>query len=301
MVIETKYLTKLYGNKLGCQDICLSVSEGQVFGFLGPNGAGKSTLVKILMGLITPTSGEARLLGRPLGDLEVRKRIGFLPENFRYQDWLTGYELLSFHADLYRLPPNRKEARIKDVLEMVGLTGREGHRIRTYSRGMQQRIGLASALLPDPDLLFLDEPTSALDPLGRKEVREIILHQKSRGKTVFLNSHFLSEVELVCDRVAIIKKSQVVAQGSLEELRSGNITLDMRVGGITEGLLQALDQMGCPHKREGEKLWVEVAREEDIPLVAQRVVQHGGLIYQLTPTGNSLENLFVNLVEEGGE
>jgi len=208
MVIETFNLTKLYGNKFGCQDICLSVSEGQVFGFLGPNGAGKSTLVKMLMGLITPTSGEARLLGKPLGDLEARKRIGFLPENFRYQEWLTGYELLSFHADLYKLPPGVKAARIKEVLAMVGLTGREGHRIRTYSRGMQQRIGLASALLPDPDLLFLDEPTSALDPLGRKEVRGIIRRLKSLGKTVFLNSHLLSEVEMICDRVRMLSTAR---------------------------------------------------------------------------------------------
>lgn len=220
MIVETSNLTKMYGKKIGCSEICLSVGEGQIFGFLGPNGAGKSTLVKILVGLLFPTSGTAKILGRPLGDLEARRKTGFLPENFRYQDWLTGEELLSFHASLYGLSAQDKKSRIPAVLEQVGLSGKERQRVGTYSKGMQQRIGLACALLPDPELVFLDEPTSALDPLGRREVRQIILDLRRRGKTVFLNSHLLSEVEMICDQVAIIHKGRIISTGVLEEMLS---------------------------------------------------------------------------------
>ena len=215
MILQTEHLTKIYQQKVGCQDICLSVPEGQIFGFLGPNGAGKSTLVKTLVGLLFPTSGTAHLLGQPLGNLEARKRIGFLPENFRYHDWLTGYELLSFHATLHQMSVVLKKQRIPEILTLVGLAGKERQKVHTYSKGMQQRLGIACALVADPDLIFLDEPTSALDPLGRREVRTIILKLKQAGKTIFLNSHLLSEVAMICDRVAIIKQGQLCLRVTL--------------------------------------------------------------------------------------
>ena len=166
----------------GCRDICLSVSEGQVFGFLGPNGAGKSTVVKTLIGLLRPTDGQGMVLGQPLGNKQVRRKIGFLPENFRFQEWLTGRELLEFHGAMYGLERRFLKERIPVVLEMVRLRGREREPIRSYSKGMQQRLGIASALLPDPELVFLDEPTSALDPIGRREIREIIKNLRSESK-----------------------------------------------------------------------------------------------------------------------
>ncbi|PKM82076.1 MAG: multidrug ABC transporter ATP-binding protein [Firmicutes bacterium HGW-Firmicutes-14] len=301
MVIKTEGLTKWYGNKLGCRDICLSVSEGQVFGFLGQNGAGKSTLVKMLVGLIFPTSGRAEILGRPLGDREVKKRIGFLPETFRYQEWLTGYQLMKFHASLYKMPGSAGRERIEEVLQLVRLKGHEHYKIRTYSKGMQQRLGLAAALLPDPDLLILDEPTSAMDPLGRKEVRDLILKLKSAGKTIFLNSHLLSEVEVVCDHVALIKKGRIIAGGSIGELKAGKIEVEMIIGNYNDVINRSLAEKGYKPWRENERVMVTVDSRDKIPVIAEIVINNGGSLYRLTPLHNSLENLFLELMQEGGE
>lgn len=301
MVIKIDGLTKWYGDKLGCQDICLSVSEGQVFGFLGHNGAGKSTLVKMLVGLIYPTSGQAEILGRPLGSLEIKRKIGFLPELFRYQDWLTGYQLLSFHAELYKLPKAAWPTRVREVLNLVRLEGHEHYKIKTYSKGMQQRLGLASALLPDPDLLILDEPTSAMDPLGRKEVRDLILKLKAAGKTIFLNSHLLSEVEVVCDHVALIKKGRIIADGTIDQLRAGTVEVEMQVGSYNDRIHEAITQKGFPVWSEGGRVMVTLRSKEQIPFLAEAVVNNGGSLYQLTPLHNSLETLFLELMGEGGD
>jgi len=301
IAIETENLTKLYGSKPGCEQICLSVAGGQIFGFLGPNGAGKSTLVKMLTGLLLPTSGSARLFGRPPGNPAARRRIGFLPENFRYQDWLTGRELLDFHASLCRLSGPERHRRIPAVLEMTGLTGREGQRIRTYSKGMQQRIGLACALLAGPDLLFLDEPTSALDPLGRREVREIILSLKQAGKTVFLNSHLLSEVEMICDRVAIIRKGRIAAEGPLDRLLDGEMEVDVEVAGRTPELDKALQEVALAVNWSGEKGKITIKNKQDVARLAELIVLNGGRLHALTPRHRSLEDLFVDLVQEEGD
>lgn len=301
MVIKIDNLTKWYGDKLGCKDICLSVSEGQVFGFLGHNGAGKSTLVKMLVGLIYPTSGHAEIFGKPLGDEESKKRMGFLPETFRYQDWLTGYQLLTFHADLYKLPRNVKKKRIEEVLALVRLTGHENKKIRAYSKGMQQRLGLASALLPDPDLLILDEPTSAMDPLGRKEVRDIILQLKSEGKTIFLNSHLLSEVEVLCDHVALIKKGRIIANGTIEELKSGKLEVEMNIGNYNEKISEDIGKMGLKINKENDRFRISIQDQEQIPFLAETVINNGGRLYSLNLLDNSLETLFLDLMKEGGE
>ena len=202
--IATSGLTKLYGRKVGCESITHNVPRGSVFGFLGPNGAGKSTFVKMMVGLIDPTSGTAEILGRPLADFTTRARVGLLPENFRYQDWLSPLELLDFHGRLAGMERSAIAERAPRVLERVGLVAEQRGKIRSFSKGMQQRLGLACALLAEPDLLFLDEPTSALDPIGRHDVREILIEERERGATVFLNSHLLSEVESICDEVAVI-------------------------------------------------------------------------------------------------
>ncbi|MGQ9558083.1 MAG: ABC transporter ATP-binding protein [Desulfurispora sp.] len=298
MVIETYHLTKQYNGKGGCQDVCLSVSEGQIFGFLGPNGAGKSTFVKVLVGLLFPTAGKAWLLGRHLGDRQARRQMGFLPENFRYHPWMTGQDLLRFHAALYGMTPEQTRRRTGEVLELVGLRGFEKQRVGTYSKGMQQRIGLAAALLPEPRLLFLDEPTSALDPLGRREVREIIRELARQGKTIFLNSHLLSEVEALCREVAIINRGRIVAAGRVDELLKGRVEVVLQVGNPHRALLEALEGYGENMTVQGQRIALSLKSREQIPALSELVVKQHGLLYELT-VKNSLEEIFVQLVREG--
>lgn len=297
MVIETFDLTKQYNGRGGCVDIRLQVGEGEVFGFLGPNGAGKSTLVKTLVGLLFPTSGSARILGKPLGDIGVKAKIGYLPENFKYHDWMTGWEVLKFHAKLYKL--KSPEKRIRDLLELVKLSGHEKKRVSGYSKGMQQRLGLAVALLPDPDLLFLDEPTSALDPVGRIEVREIIKNLKSRGKTIFLNSHLLSEVEMICDEVAIINRGRIIAQGKLSDLLESGTEMEARISKPPEDLVKVLSEKATQVKIDENILKFRVKDREDIPEIVKAIVDSGTSLFELRPVNGSLEEFFVKLLKEG--
>lgn len=301
MILETDNLTKMYGKKTGCSEVCLTLGEGKIFGLLGPNGAGKSTLVKMLVGLLFPTSGTAQILGRPLGDLGARRKIGFLPENFRYQDWLTGEELLSFHASLYGMDGAEKKRRIPAVLEQVGLKGKEKQKVGSYSKGMQQRVGLACALLPEPDLIFLDEPTSALDPLGRREVREIMVELREKGKTVFLNSHLLSEIEMICDRVAIINQGRIVAGGNLEELLASTVEVEMRVEGLTQQMLAEFSARCRSVAVDGQLVKLSLGDREEIPALAEAVVRNGGRLFSLESRHSSLEDLFIDLIRGGGE
>ena len=218
LAVETRSLRKAYGATVALEALDIRVGAGEVFGFLGPNGAGKTTAVKLLLGLTRPSGGDGMVLGRPLGDREARRRIGYLPELFRYQAWLTAREVLDLHARLAGLPVAGRAAEVDRVLALVGLTGRDRERTGGFCKGMQQRLGLATALLGDPALVILDEPTSALDPVGRDDVRAIIREASERGSAVLLNSHLLGEVERLCDRVAIVNHGRVVAAGSLGEL-----------------------------------------------------------------------------------
>src|SRR3989441_5787125 len=218
--VKTVELTKRFGHTIALAGLSMTVPRGEVFGFLGPNGAGKTTSVKLLLGLIKPTSGEAWLLGERIGDLRTRRRIGYMPELFRYQAWLSAREVLALHCELAPLPRSTWKEEIKSALNTVGLSDRADDRVSTFSKGMQQRLGLAAALLGKPELVFLDEPTSALDPVGRHDVREIIRGLSARGTAVFLNSHLLSEVEQVCDRVAVVDHGRVIASGTMDELLS---------------------------------------------------------------------------------
>lgn len=301
MILETFNLTKNYGQKMGCSEICLSIDQGQIFGFLGPNGAGKSTLVKMLVGLLNPTSGSGKIFGYPLGSIEAQRKIGFLPENFRYQTWLTGEELLSFHASLSSMTPAHKRARIPIVLEQVGLGSKGNQKIGSYSKGMQQRIGLACALLADPEILFLDEPSSALDPLGRCEVRQIMLELRERGKTVFLNSHLLSEVEMICDRVEIINDGHIILGGTLEELLTKTSEVDMVVEGMTDALYHELSDLSQSIRLEGQHIELTLKNRSDIPRLADEVVKHGGQLYSLASKHTSLEDLYVTLIQGRGD
>lgn len=226
-VVETYKLSKIYvtgfwmNKKVpSLKDCTLKVYKGETFGLLGPNGAGKTTLLKTLLGIIRPTSGKALLLGKPIGDRSVKQRLGYLPENAYYYDFLTAWELLSFMADLFQIPKSQQKQKITQLLDLVGLAKQTAQKkqLRQYSKGMVQRVGMAQALINDPEIVFFDEPMSGLDPLGRYQVREIILSLKEQGKTIFFNSHILSDVEKICDRIAILARGELLTVGSLDEI-----------------------------------------------------------------------------------
>ena len=301
LAIETRELRKVYGEKVAVDDVTLAVPEGEAFGFLGPNGAGKSTTVKMLLGLAFPTSGQARLLGQPLGSVAAKRRIGFLPEQFRFHEWLRADEFLDLHGELYGMSRADRRRRIPEVLELVGLAGRGRDRLRTYSKGMLQRAGLAMALLNDPALLFLDEPTSALDPIGRREVRDIIRGLKARGMTVFLNSHLLSEVESVCDRVAIVDRGRIVRRGALAELLQESLALDLMLGSCDEATLRLIEEYGAIEAREERNLRVRLDVLDDVPRLVDALVRAGVAVYGVTPHRRSLEDVFLGAVEGGTE
>jgi ABC-2 type transport system ATP-binding protein len=297
--IEAVGLRKVYGKKVAVEDFSLTVGRGEVFGFLGPNGAGKTTALKMLLGLVPPTGGTAHLLGRPLGDDAIRAYIGFLPEHFRFHEWMRAEQFLDFHGRLYGISPQERERRIPQALEMVGLAGSSQQRLRTFSKGMLQRIGIAQALLHDPILVFLDEPTSGLDPLGRGHVRDIILRLKAQGTTVFLNSHLLSEAERVCDRVAIINQGRIVRQGALAQLLSSDLEIELRVGNPSPQLLEEIRSISLALQVDGSLITARLDGEDRIPLLAETVVRRGGQLLALTPRRSSLEDYFVQIVESG--
>ncbi|MGZ3588967.1 MAG: ABC transporter ATP-binding protein [Candidatus Limnocylindrales bacterium] len=296
-VIETDGLVKRYGRTTALDGLSMRVPRGEVFGFLGPNGAGKTTAVKLFVGLTVPTAGNGEILGRPLGDVAVRRRVGYLPELFRYQAWMSGRELLAFHCRLARLPRSEHAPAMADALSIVGLADRADDRVGGYSKGMQQRLGLAAALHGRPDLVFLDEPTSALDPVGRMEMRPIIRGLKERGTTVFLNSHLLTEVEQVCDRVAIIDRGKVVALGTLEELLAEEEVL-FRVGGLDETGRALFASYGSV-REDGEWLAVRGLAAARVPEVVAALVARGARVYAVEPRRESLEERFSRLVGGG--
>jgi ABC-2 type transport system ATP-binding protein len=303
LAVETEGLRKEYGRKVAVAGLSLRVPAGEVFGFLGPNGAGKSTTVKMLVGLVRPTAGRGQLLGRPLGDAQARRRLGFLPEQFRFHEWLRAEEFLDLHASLYGLPRRERPRRIADALELVGLSARAGDTLGTFSKGMLQRIGIAQAIIADPELVILDEPTSALDPIGRRDVRDLIRRLRARGVAVFLNSHLLSEVETVCDRVAIIDHGMVVRQGALADLVAGTLEAEVRLRSLPPALLVALGERWSlvpPPGPDADGLWtlrVALEEEEDLPHVADLILRQGAGLYALIPRRTTLEDLFVQSVE----
>jgi len=300
MIVETENLTKIYQNKVAVNGVSLSVDKGQIYGFLGPNGAGKSTCIKMLTGLVAPTSGKGQVLGFPLGNVQARKKLGYLPELFRFQDWMTGTDLLNFHTGLFHL--NRDPERNTRILKRVGLLGQEKYKVGGYSKGMQQRIGLACALLPNPELLFLDEPTSALDPIGRKEVRDIILGLQKEGTTVFLNSHLLSEVEAVCDYITIINKGAVVKSGSTQGLLMNKVTLQVRCDPLSEEIMQSIRQRFYPEvlQQDDGRLTLTLDNQEEIPEIAGIIMESGAKLYELTPQHETLESVFLKVIGEEG-
>ena len=271
--------------------------RGEVFGFLGPNGAGKTTSMKMLLGLVAPTSGSGTVLGAPLGDTEARARMGFLPEHFRFHDWLNAREFLYFHGRLLGMPTRGLDTRIEALLLRVGRsTTRRIGRCAHYSKGMTQRAGLAQALLGAPELVFLDEPTSGLDPLGRLLVRDVIEELRANGATVFLNSHLLGEVEATCNRVVFVKHGKVVHELELSKAQ-GTLDVELRVGRVDDALLEGLAAFGTDVRRGDDTLVRLHAHAENVlPDLARWLVARGVALYELRCRRKSLEEWFVEVM-----
>ena len=293
--IETRELAKHYGRIIALDGLTMTVPRGEVFGFLGPNGAGKTTAVKLLVGLARPSSGAAWILGAPIGDRRTRRRIGYLPELFRYQGWLSAREVLALHCELAGLERGSWSDEVDRALVTVGLAARANDRVETFSKGMQQRLGLGVALLGRPEVVFLDEPTSALDPVGRHDVREIIRGLKAQGTTVFLNSHLLGEVELVCDRVAVVDRGRVIAIGTIPELLGEVNTVRVRATGLDAAATAALRRFG---RIETEDDWYVVRGivDDAVPDLVAEIVRLGGRVHAVEPRQVTLEDRFLQLL-----
>ncbi|MEA5551528.1 ABC transporter ATP-binding protein [Anabaena cylindrica UHCC 0172] len=302
-VVLTSELRKVYrtgfwlNQKVVSLKSCsLQVYPGQTFGLLGPNGAGKTTLLKLLLGIIRPSSGRGLLLGKPIGDRSVKQRIGYLPENPYLYDYLTGWEFLQLAAGLFQIPSQVQRQRIPQLLELVGLSQIDARKklMRRYSKGMLQRVGMAQALINDPDLVFLDEPMSGLDPLGRYQMREIILSLKAAGKTIFFNSHVLSEVEQICDRVAILDQGELICSGSLNELLGTENTYHVTgQGGDAATLKKRIPDL--EFKPDGS--WHGILQDDYYDFLASLRLM-GGEIINMNLSRKSLEEFFIQQIQK---
>ena len=298
--IETNALTKQYGAFRAVDALDLVVRQGEVFGLLGPNGAGKTTTMMLLLGNVRPTSGRATLLGKPIGEFTNRRKVGFLPEKFQFHEFLTATEVLRLHGRLYGMTGSSLETRIDLVLDRVGLADRAKSRIGDFSRGMQQRIGLAQALLNDPALVILDEPTSALDPLGRRDVRQIVDELREQGKTVLLNSHMLSEIEATCDRVAILKGGAIVAEGTVGELTAVGSAVSVEVETMNDAALHAVRAIVLKLRIERvpiTRFTATLRSSDDIPVLAAALIENGVKLRALIPTRETLEEAYLRILE----
>ena len=274
--------------------ISLDVAEGEIFGYLGPNGAGKTTTIKCVLGLIFPDAGTVEIFGKPHLAPKAREHVGFLPENPYFYDYLTAREFLAFYADLFLLGKAEKEERIASLLRLVGLEKAAGLQLRKFSRGMLQRVGLAQALINDPSLVILDEPLGGLDPLGRKEIRDIIVRFKREGKTIFLSSHILQDIEMICDRVAIIVGGRIVREGALRDLVSEKVLFtEVTVSGIAA---EAFGGLGESLSVQGDRVLLKVFEEAKVDEVLDLVRDRRGRLVSLSPRTETLEDIFVETV-----
>jgi ABC-2 type transport system ATP-binding protein len=281
----------------------LHVAQGEVFGFLGPNGAGKTTTLKLLMQLIFPTSGRAEILGRPVGDVAVRRRIGYLPENPFFYDNLTAEELLTYFASLFGYRGAERTARVSRMLDDVRIGGERRFQLRKYSKGMLQRVGLAQALLNDPDVVFLDEPMSGLDPIGRREVRDIILRLRDRGTTVFFSSHILGDAETLCSRVAIVAQGKLVASGSVSEMVPFRVRgWELIVSGLAPERVQDVAGPGAEVRQIADARYHLVLPDAtSLDPAMGRLTTVGGQLLSVTPVRDTLEDFFVARVRQAND
>lgn len=300
-VVQIEQLSKVFrvgfwGKRVTAVDqLSLDVRRGEVFGFLGPNGAGKTTTLKMLMGLIYPTSGQARIFGHPVGDPAAKAKLGFLPESPYFYDYLTSREFLSFYGHLFGLWGATLDKRVDELLELVGMTHARDLQLRKFSKGMLQRVGIAQALINDPELVVLDEPMSGLDPIGRKEVRDLIFRLKESGKTVMFSSHILHDAELLCDRVAMIMKGRLVACGQVSELIQQGTTqeVEMVVDRLSPEGLEHLRVLATKVVLSGERVMVVLSNQHQVDESLEVIRAAHAKLVSLTPHKASLEDLFI--------
>lgn len=298
-VINTSHLTKMYkswrgSTTLAVNNLSLEIKEGEIFGFLGPNGAGKTTTIKMFLGLVFPTSGEFIIFGEKLS-VKTKRKIGYLPEDPVFPSYFTGEEALHYYADLYGIQKEQKSTKIAQLLNLVLLDDQKNKKVNEFSKGMKQRLGIAQALLPDPELVILDEPTSGLDPQGRKDVRDLLLDLKSQGVTIFLNSHILSEVEKTCDRVGILKDGTLLSLGTIQELTAGNL-IEIRAD-FNQNIIDELYKRTKVLEKHQDYFLVEVDDIEVVPDLAEIIVTQGGRLKALIPKKRSLEDTFLDVVK----
>ena len=300
--LEMEFKVHFFSKKItALKGLTMEVRKGETFGFLGPNGAGKTTTLKILMGLIYPTSGKAWIMGRELGDVSVKKNVGFLPEQPYFYDYLTAGEFLDFYGRLFSIGRAERQSRIGSLLDMVGLSPARDLQLRKFSKGMLQRIGIAQALINDPELVVLDEPMSGLDPIGRKEVRDIIMRLKDEGKTIFFSTHILPDVEVICDRVGILVKGELRAIGAVGELLGGMEarSMEMTVEGLSQEDVERLRALSDNLVIRGRQAVAFLGDPEKAHRAKRLVFEKGGDIVSLIPHKGSLEDIFVEEVRKG--
>jgi ABC-2 type transport system ATP-binding protein len=300
VVLETDSLTKVYKSPIAqrrvraVDSLSLQVFRGEIFGFLGPNGAGKTTAIKMFTTLLTPTSGEASILGRPLSDISLKKRIGFLPEQPYFYPYLSGAELLDFCAQIFGISSTERRERIGRLLKIVGLEGAGRRRVSTYSKGMLQRIGLAQALVNDPEFVILDEPLTGLDPVGRKDIRDVILGMKEKGRTVFFSSHILPDVEMICDRVGILIGGRLISVGRLDELLSGEVeSIEVTAEGLPGKELRLLEEKADRVLASGDRVMLEMSSPDRACELEKAILDCGGRVISIIPRKKTLEELFI--------
>ena len=300
IALASNNIVKTYGNGAkavhALRGVSLTVAPGEIFGLLGKNGAGKTTFIKCVLGIVFLNGGQGTVLGDPFGSIRAKERLGYLPENHRYPLYLTGEQVLNYFGKLSGVNEPLLGNRIDETLKIVGMTEWRKTKVRKYSKGMMQRLGLAQALINDPQLIMLDEPTDGVDPVGRKEIREVLLHLKNEGKTIFLNSHLLSEVERISDRVAIMDHGTIVKEGSIDDLTRTENVYEIRVANLTPDLLA---KMGSSVVRsDGSLLEVRSGTPEDLNQTMDIIRAAGGVIESMTPKKSSLEDVFVDLIKD---
>jgi ABC-2 type transport system ATP-binding protein len=296
-VIETRDLRKRYRSVEALRGVTLKVEPGEVFGLLGQNGAGKTTLIKILLGIVKFGDGEATLFHHPAGTADIRKRVGYLPEDHRFPEYHSAYSLLDYYGTLYGMSKDDRRRKIPELLDQVGLASRMNHKIRTYSKGMKQRTGIAQAIFHDPELIFLDEPTDGVDPVGRREIREIIEERRHKGATVFVNSHLLGEVEMMCDRVAIMQRGELIREGTVQELTKQQGVFILAVSDRAAFPEAELRQMGYNLRSIGERWEITLAEKQSIDPALDLIRDKGLRLTHMVEKKQTLEDIFVSLVE----
>ncbi len=296
-VIETRDLRKRYGRVEALRGVTLTIEPGEVFGLLGQNGAGKTTLIKILLGIVKFGEGEATLFHHPAGTAEVRKRVGYLPEDHRFPEYHSAYSLLDYYGTLYGMSKDDRKRKIPELLDQVGLASRMHYKIRTYSKGMKQRTGIAQAIFHDPELIFLDEPTDGVDPVGRREIREIIEDRRRKGATVFVNSHLLGEIEMMCDRVAIMQKGELIREGKVQDLTSQRGIFVIGVSEPRDFPEEELQKMGYSLRRIHDRWEVTLADGQSIDPCLDLLRDKRLRVSHMVEKKQTLEDIFVSLVE----